>query len=68
MTARPRSVAIASARACRSSEAVPTTTISAPSASTRSRLMAGASLGMTTTAGAPEQSRGASDALGVVPG
>ena len=53
-------------RACRSSLAVPTMTISAPSAATRSRLIAGASDGMTTTAGAPEQARGARDALGVV--
>jgi hypothetical protein len=53
MTARPRSAAICSATICRSSLAVPTTTIWAPSAATRSRLIAGASEGMTTTHGAP---------------
>jgi ABC-type dipeptide/oligopeptide/nickel transport system permease subunit len=37
----------------RSSLAVPTTTISAPSAATRSRFTPGASDGMTTTAAAP---------------
>ena len=66
MIASPRCAAISSATRCRSSLAVPTTTISAPSAATRSRLTAGASDGMTTTAGAPEQARGPSDALGVV--
>ena len=55
MIARPRSAAIRSATAWRSSLAVPTTTISAPSAATRSRLIAGASDGMTTTAGAPSR-------------
>ena len=47
--ARPRALGDAS----RSSLAVPTVTISAPSAATRSRLMAGASDGMTMTAGTP---------------
>ena len=55
MIASPRSAAIASARSRRSSDAGPTVTISAPSAATRSRLMAGASLGMTMTAGAPSR-------------
>ncbi len=53
MMARPRSAAMASARSLRSSDAGPTTTISAPSAATRSRLTAGASSGMTTTALVP---------------
>ena len=53
MIARPRFAAIASATRLRSSEAVPTTTTSAPSASTRARLSAGASDGMTITAGTP---------------
>ena len=55
MIARPRSAAIRSATAWRSSLAVPTTTISAPSAATRARLISGASEGMTTTAGAPRR-------------
>ena len=53
MTVRPRSAAIDSATRWRSSLAVPTTTTSAPSASTRSRLIRGASEGMTTTARMP---------------
>ena len=55
MIASPRSAAMASARACRSSDAVPTMTISAPSAATRSRLIAGASLGITTIADVPSR-------------
>ena len=53
MMCRPRSAASRSATSRRSSLAVPTTTISAPSAATRRALRAGASDGMTTTAGAP---------------
>ena len=53
MTVSPRSAAMASARRWRSSLLVPTMTISAPSASTRSRLIRGASDGITTTAGIP---------------
>ena len=53
MTVSDRSAASRSATIRRSSLAVPTTMTSAPSASTRSRLMAGASDGMTTTAGMP---------------
>jgi hypothetical protein len=53
MTDRKRSIASASAMRRRSSLAVPTITTSAPSASTRSRLIRGASDGMTTTAGTP---------------
>ena len=53
MIASPRSAARASATSRRSSDAVPTITTSAPSASTRARLIAGASEGMTMTAGTP---------------
>src|SRR5450759_4470470 len=53
MIARPRSAARRSAMACRSALAGPTVTTSAPSASTRVRLMAGALSGITTTAGQP---------------
>ena len=53
MIARPRRAAISSATRWRSSLAVPTMTISAPSAATRSRFTSGASDGMTTTAVAP---------------
>ena len=53
MIARPRCAAIDSATSLRSSLAVPTVTIWAPSAATRSRLIVGASDGMTMTAGTP---------------
>ena len=53
MIASPRSAAIRSATCWRSSLDVPTTTTSAPSASTRAFFRAGASDGITTTAGAP---------------
>ena len=62
----PRSAAIASARSRRSSDAGPTVTISAPSAATRSRLMAGASLGHHDDGRRPEQAGRPGDALGVV--
>jgi len=55
MTDNDRSPAIASATRWRSSLAVPTTTISAPSASTPERLVRGASDGITMTAGAPRR-------------
>ena len=55
MIDRPRSAAIASATSRRSSLELPTMTIWAPSAATRSRLIAGASDGMTTTDGAPSR-------------
>ncbi len=51
--ARPRSAARRSATAWRSALALPTVTTSAPSASTRARLIAGAFCGMTMTAGTP---------------
>ncbi len=53
MIARPRAAAISSATRRRSSDAVPTMTTSAPSASTLARFTAGASDGMTITAGTP---------------
>ena len=55
MMASPRAAAISSATCRRSSDAVPTMTTSAPSASTRARLSAGESEGMTITAGTPNR-------------
>ena len=51
--ASPRELASSSATRRRSSDAGPTTTTCAPSASTRARLTAGASEGMTIAAGTP---------------
>ena len=53
MIARPRDAASSSATRLRSSEAGPTTTTWAPSASTRARFTAGASDGITIAAGTP---------------
>ena len=66
MIASPRAAAISSATRRRSSDAVPTMTTSAPSASTRARLSAGESDGITITAGHAEQAGRPRDALGVV--
>ena len=53
MIANPRAAASSSATRRRSSDAVPTITTWAPSASTRARFTAGASDGITITAGTP---------------